>query len=280
MLGLFLWVIFVALIPNGSICLASSLRPIELTEKFDAQGKILQDKHRREIDELSKTLKVVEERASKTRGAFDRYYITLCSPAFMKYQQDYNKMIEPLKIKQADEIWALQQEYFSNLMKQEHFAATIARSSPVTIYRNLMSVLSGTDMGNFEHFAKCVKAYKNQVVEYIRTETKNFSLPSYFTTCKEGDWEEHEEMYKRYEEKLTQNKTERVKASETYKQWKAKKINQAPSIISKDFPRFTYHTQNLLTGIQTMGIDLVLLIFIALLLFVLSFVAFLKYDVR
>jgi len=228
---------------------------------------------------LSKTLKVVGKRSSMKRGAFNRYYITLCSPTFMESQLKYNKIIEPLTIKHADEIWELQQGYFSNLMKQKHLAATIARSSPVTIYRNLISVLSGTDLGNFEHFTKCVKAYKNQVVEYIRTNTDNFSLSSYFTPCKEGDWEEYEEMSKRREAQI-QNEAERVKASQAYKKWREKKIEQAPSVISQDFPKFMFKTQNLLTGIHAVATDLALLIFITALFFVLSFVAFLKYDVR
>jgi ABC-type transport system involved in multi-copper enzyme maturation permease subunit len=279
MLGLFLWVIFVALIPNGSIYLASSLRPIELTEKFDAQVEALDDKHSREIDELSETLTVVGKGSSMTRGAFNRYYITVCSPTFMESQLKYNKIIEPLKIKHADEIWELQQRYFSNLMKQKHLTAKIARSSPVTIYRNLMSVLSGTDLGNFEHFTKCVKAYKNQIVEYIRAETKNFSLSSYFTPCQKGDWEEMIEMNKRREAQI-QNEAERVKASQAYKKWIEKKIEQAPSVISQDFPKFMFKTQNLLTGIHVVATDFALLVFIAALFFVLSFIAFLKYDVR
>jgi ABC-type transport system involved in multi-copper enzyme maturation permease subunit len=278
-LGLFLWIIFVALIPNASIYLATSLRPIESTEKVDAQLKALRDKHEREIGGLSKTLTVFKG-CLITRGAFNHFYIIACSPAYMESQRKHNKIIEPFKIKQADEIWELQQVYFSNLIKQKHLADTIARSSPVTIYKDLMSVLSGTDLCNFEHFAKCVRGYKNQVVEYIRAETKNFSLPSYFTPCKEGHWEEYREMHKRYEEAQTQNKAERVKASEAYHEWKEKKIEQTPSIISQDFPKFMFKTQNLLTGIHAVATGLALLIFVAALFFGLSFVAFLKYDVR
>ena len=276
--GLFLWIIFVALIPNGSIYLASSLRPIELTEKYDAQLKALRNKHEREIGGLSKT-RTVFKGCLITRGAFNHFYIVACSPSYMESQRKHHKIIEPFKIKQADEIWELQQGYFSNLIKQKHLADAIARSSPVTIYKNLMSVLSGTDLGNFEHFTKCVRAYKNQIVGYIRTNTDNFSLSSYFTPCKEGDWEEYEEMSKRREAQ-TQNKAERVKASQAYKKWKEKKIEQIPSVISQDFPKFTFKIQNLLTGIHAIATDLALLIFIAALFFVLSLVAFLKSDVR
>jgi len=277
-LGLFLWIIFVALIPNASIYLASSLRPIELTEKYDAQLKALRNKHEREIGGLSKT-RTAFKGCLITRGAFNHFYIVACSPSYMESQRKHHKMIEPFKIKQADEIWELQQVYFNNLIKQKHLADAIARSSPVTIYKNLMSVLSGTDLGNFEHFTKCVKTYKNQIVGYIRTNTDNFSLSSYFTPCKEGDWEEYEEMSKRREAQ-TQNKAERVKASQAYKKWKDKKIEQTPSVISQDFPKFTFKIQNLLTGIHVVATDLALLIFVAALFFVLSFVAFLKYDVR
>ncbi len=116
-------------------------------------------------------------------------------------------------------------------------------------------------------------------MEEIRTNKDTFSLSSYLTPCKEGDWEEYEEMSKRREAQI-QNEAERVKASEAYQKWEEEKIEQTPSVISQDFPKFTFKIQNLLTSIYVAATDFALLIFIAALFFALSFVAFLKYDVR
>ncbi len=45
-----------------------------------------------------------------------------------------------------------------------------------------------------------VKMHTNEVIEYIRSKTHNFSLPSYFTPSKEGDYEKEE--HKKLEQSL------------------------------------------------------------------------------
>ena len=61
-----------------------------------------------------------------------------------------------------------------------------------------MSVLAGTDFGNTEYFKSNVKNYRNEVIDYIRTKTENFTATSYFTPCKDGTWGEFMSVAKPY----------------------------------------------------------------------------------
>ncbi len=92
----------------------------------------------------------------------------------------------------------------------------------------------------------------NMARDYIRSKTDNFSLPSYFTPSKEGDYEKGEH----------------------------KKLEQTPSLNLQDFPRFSCGSEILIKVLPRASTHILLLIFINAFFFSLSFVAFLKYDVR
>ena len=277
MFGLFFWVVFVILIPNGSVYLASQLRPIESPEKFDAEVKTLVEKREGEISELKKTLKGGGSQ-SKALGAFGQMYVLICNKGFMERRQKELAFTEPLQIKYADKVFKVHQRYLNNLMQQKYLADGIARISPVILYENLMSALSGADLGSFEYFTDTVKAYRNQVIEYIRSKTENFSSPSYFTTSKEEDWNELAKMYLPCMQAQTEG--ERMKAMETFKKWYDQKAEETPSIGLVDFPKFTYQREGVVKGLQRVFLDSPLLIFANVLFFALSSVAFLRYDVR
>jgi len=119
-----------------------------------------------------------------------------------------------------------------------------------------MSALSGTNLASFEHFRNQVKLHKDEVIQYIRSKTDNFSLPSYFTQCKEEDYEEG-------------------------KKWDYRKLLEQTSPLNlQDLPRFRYGPEILIKVIPRATAHILLLVFINALFFTLSFVAFLKYDVR
>ncbi len=254
-LGLFAWVVFVVVIPNGSVYLANYLRPIEAKEKMDAQVRDLREQANNEIQDLTKTLRTGGNQGF-AMGAFRGIFIVYCEKALMDdYKKEYT-LSEPVKLKCADKIFEVQQQYLSGLMKQKHLARTIAQISPITLYESLMSALAGTDLASFEHFRNRVKLHTNEVIEYIRSETDNFSLPSYFTQCKEEDYEEG-------------------------KKWDYDKLLEQSSPLNlQDLPRFSCGPERLTKALPRITTHILLLVFINAIFFTLSFVAFLKYDVR
>ncbi|MBA7693874.1 hypothetical protein ES703_102470 [subsurface metagenome] len=254
-LGLFVWVVFAVVIPNGSVYLANYLRPTEAREKMDAKVRELREQAINEIQDLTKTLRTGGNQGM-AMGAFRGIFIVFCEKALMDdYKRKYT-LSEPVKIKCADRIFEVQQQYLGGLMKQKHLASTIAQISPITLYESLMSALAGTDLANIEHFRSRVKLHTNEVIEYIRSKTDNFSLPSYFTQCKEEDYEEG-------------------------KKWDYDKLLEQTSPLNlQDLPRFSCGPEKLTKALPRAIPHILLLVFINALFFTLSFVAFLKYDVR
>ena len=254
-LGLFVWVVFAVVIPNGSVYLANYLRPTETKEKMDAEVRALRAERNNKIDDLTKTLRTGGNQGM-AMGAFRGIFIVYCEKALMDdYKKKYT-LSEPVKIKYANRIFEVQQQYLGGLLKQKYLARTIAQISPITVYESLMSSLSGTDLASFGHFRNRVKLHTNEVIGYIRSKTDNFSLSSYFTQCKEED-------------------------SEEGKKWDYHKIlEQTFPLNLQDLPRFSGGPERLTKALPRVTTHILLLVFINALFFTLSFVAFLKYDVR
>ncbi len=276
--GLFLWLLFAAIFPSASAYIASQLKPIESAEEFSGKLKAVADKRDSEINELTKDIKGGGSE-SDAPGAFGHIYVMVCDKNFMDYHRKRYSIMEPTKIKYIDKVSDVKETHLNDLVRQKQFADNIARSSPIVLYENLMSVLAGTDFGNFEHFKSNVRTYRNEVADYIRSKTGNFASTSYFTPCKEGDYETLMGVYYKpiMEARDKEKKAALYRAATMrYEQM----IKETPSLDLRDFPKFTYQprsvTESLQQAIPTVG----LLIFASILFFSLSFVAFLKYDVR
>lgn len=253
--GLFVWIVFTVVIPNGSVYLANYLRPTEAREKMDAQIEALKKEANDKIDKFTKTLRTGGNQGM-AMGAFRGIFIVYCEKALMDdYKKEYT-FSEPVKIRCADRIFEVQKQYLDGLNKQKYLASTISQISPVTVYESLMSALAGTDLASFEHYRNRIKLHSDNVIEYIRLKTNNFSLPSYFTQFSEKNYEGE-------------------------KKWDYQKIlKQTTPINLQDLPRFTYGHESFVRTLHRTISPILLLIFVNIFFFILSFVAFLKYDIR
>ncbi len=76
-----------------------------------------------------------------------------------------------------------------------------------------------------------------------------------------------------------QNEAEKKKANEAYRKWVKDTIARQPTLGLQDLPGFS-HRSSVLSGLRRAALDLGLLMFINVLFLALSFVAFVRYDVR
>jgi hypothetical protein len=155
----------------------------------------------------------------------------------------------PINIKYADRYAEVKFGYFRGLFEQTNFADNISRISPISLYENTMSALAGTDITSVTQFIDAVKAYRKDVIEYIRVRTNNFSSPIFFTPCTK------EEMKTRPKE------------------------DDATPLDLRDLPRFS-HRADIAGSLRRVIPDLAFLIFGNVLFFALAFLAFSRYDVR
>ena len=275
--GLFLWLFFAAIFPNASTYIASQLKPIESAEEFDGKLKVVTDNRDGEINELTKDIKGGGNQ-SQAPGAFNKIYDIVCDRNFREYHQKRYRAMEPIKIKYIDKMLNVKEMHQKDLIKQKQLADNIACGSPIILYESLMSVLAGTDFGNIERFKGNVKVYRNEVVDYIRAKTESFTTTSYFTPCKEGAWGEFMSVAKPYLE--SKDAAIAGKAMEVLVERYNQMIKETPSLDLHDFPKFTYKPLNVTESFQQAIPVLMLLIFASILFFLLSYIAFLKYDIR
>jgi len=180
-------------------------------------------------------------------------------------------------IKCADKTWEIENGYLNDLLRQKELAENVSRISPISLYGNVMSAISGSDFAGFQSFIDGAKTYRNQVFEYIRTKTDNLTSPSYFTACTEEEMREYEERRNKVNNAL--DEAEKKKAWEAFVKWVKDTIARQPALGLHDLPRFNYQS-SVLSGLRRAALDLGLLMFINVLFLALSFIAFVRYDVR
>jgi hypothetical protein len=282
MLGLFFWVVFTVIIPNGAVRLATHIRPLEPKEKMN-----------RQIEALTKDLKDEQEQTwpqlegltrgviSGSEGAFGgRGYVRAISKSEVEYRVKRFTLQDSLRIKYADKFWEVKHRYISDLFKQKLLADNLSRISPVFLYENVISALAGSDATSSQYFVDRAKIYRNNIIEYTRSKTNNFSLPSYFTPCSEEDMKECERLYASVQKaRKAGNKAEQEVAYDVFDKWLSRITAAQPSLDLRDMPQFVCRPA-IKGDLQKVILDLGLLVFINVLFFTLSFIAFLRYDVR
>jgi len=253
--GLFMWIIFVAVIPNGSVYLATQILPVEAEDKVNEQIALLRrDAQREFIREFRNSGRSFQPGSSRNdksgKGGFGHGYVRSCNKAFMENNLIQYGIGVPIEIKYADKYSEVEYGRLRSLFEQTRLADNLSRISPIFLYENVMSALAGTDMASFRYFIDAVKPHRNDIIEYMRSRTDNFSSSSFFTPC-------------------TMEETEMSPIVD----------DDAPPLDLRDLPRFVYKA-DIIGSLRRVIPDLALLVFGNVLFFALAFVAFLRYDVR
>jgi len=274
-LGLFLWILFAVVIPNGSVYLGAELHPVEPREKIDGQLMALRQEW---ISELNKGAPEFPEYVSESgnQDAFGQGYSRLINKAGIDYYRRRNRLEYPLRITYADKYWEVERSYLNSLCEQKNLADNLSQISPISLYERVMSTLAGTDMAAFQRFMDGVRTHRTEIVEYVRSKTEGFSSPSFFTRCTEEEIAQYEKFY--VQEELAQNEAEITKLRQARKAW-FKALADPPDLDLQDCPRFTA-VPGALGNLRSAIPDLTLLIFANILFFAIAFAAFVRYDVR
>lgn len=265
LLTLFFWMFFIVVVPNASHHLTTFIRPLGPTEAIDERLKEIREKQRKESQELEKQVPYKGEVIDIDEGMGRSYAI--CDQEAIEARQKRNAVLKPLSIRHAEERWKVQHTSIEDLFKQKRLADVILLASPISLYGAVTSALAGTDASSCQDFVKAAREYRQEVINYIRSKTDNFSLPCFFTPFSAVDTE----TIKKYNDPKTN--------AREIEKWKEIKMAQAEPINFDDFPVFTWKPDIAAAVIRIIP-NLSALFVINILLFVLSFVAFLKYDVR
>lgn len=154
---LFIWVIFVTIIPKVSVLAATQIQPIpsihEITAKKDAflqqvQGgaqKIIQDWMKANAPKTGEDPKVFQEKFRKYLG---------------DYQQDATNKIDANNA-------ALERDYQTRKRSQERLAINLSRISPASALMFSTMSLARTGLDEHERFLTSIRAYKPIFTKWI-----------------------------------------------------------------------------------------------------------------
>jgi ABC-type transport system involved in multi-copper enzyme maturation permease subunit len=265
LLTLFFWMFFIIVIPNVSLHLATFMRPLEPEDASEKRLQEIRKRQQKERRELEKQIPVRGEIVDIDEG-IGRFYV-ICDQEGIESRQKRHAALAPLRIKQAEQQWKVEHAYVENLFEQRQLADTFSWISPISLYGAVTSTLAGTDVSSCQDFVKAARGYRQEVIDYIRSKTNNFSLACFFTPFNAVDTN----IIKQYNNPTTD-------AEEVQKLIEIKRA-QAKSLNLEDFPHFVWKP-DVAAAITRIIPSLSVLVILNVLLFVLSFVAFMKYDVR
>jgi len=255
---LFIWVLFLLVVPNGSAYLANRIRPIESREKIDSQVQELWRRYQNEYGDFYSRNpwpnNAIQSDASDPWGGYHAF----ATKDLILFKQKRYAFGEPLRIKYADRAYQTERSYLEGMMRQKKLTEFISRASPISIYENLINGLSRTDVPSFESFAGQLREYRQQIIDYLYSQ-EAFSSTRYFAAVKKEYFSDD--------------------SQDGYGELRKKYSDTSPLDVS-GVPLFHYQPEDVTATAKRILPDAVLLCFVSILFFMCAFAAFLRCDVR
>jgi len=287
---LFFWVFFVFIVPNLAIYMAESLKKVQ---SYDNLQYVLQDldkEFQNKCDEYSKTLDAPDWRMNwnMDRNTDGRIIVSGNTKSMMEHYKKKHEFTEPLRIDYADKKWGLQKAYLDDLDEQRNFADMISLISPSEVFRLVSASLCRTDVTSHYRFMDRVRRYRDEFIDFFR-DRKIFSSFIYFTPQPPDTFMTADEIvrirtggeFNTFDEFREWLKTHTV----TFVALRKVEIpgtihSEYPYLVLSDVPVFQWQSSNILADLMQVFIKVAALIIVSIILFYLSFLSFLRYDVR
>jgi len=290
---LFLWVFFVFLVPNlASYAAESFVR----AQPRDNLTRVLADMDKVRDEEISARAKSLPkpdwDMNWYSNGGADGYIENYgCSKSYFEWYRARAILSEPIRLDTADKKWAPQKSYLDSLNRQARAAETIAMISPAGVLRRIASALCGTDRRAHKADMDRTHEYRETFIRYLKGKDI-FASFRWFTPTPP-------ETFRTADELIDLRSGGRFKALPEYESWRVEqkdfraqfevlrkvkvpgdKPDDFPFIDLSDLPRPPPRPASLRLGLEGSVAGIGLLLVEAIFLFYLSYVAFLRYDVR
>lgn len=288
---LFFWVFFVFIVPNLAVYMAESLKKVQ---SYDNLQYVLQDLNKefqKKCGEYSKTLEPPDwgMNWNHNRLPDGGRILAGCTKSKMEHWRKQYVFSEPLRIDYADKKWRLQKAYLDDLDEQRNLAEMISLISPSEVFRLVSASLCHTDVASHYRFIGMTRRYRDEFIDFYR-DRKIFSSFIYFTPQPPETFMTADEIVKIRtggEFNTLQKYFEWAKAHN----WSFAPLRRVqipgterweyPFLDLSDVPMFQRQTENIVAGLKQVFIKKVAgLIIVSVVFFYLSFLSFLRYDVR
>jgi ABC-type transport system involved in multi-copper enzyme maturation permease subunit len=283
---LIVWVIFLFIIPNIASYSAKSFIRVGSSENLEYDINSVEKEFRKKQDEFS--LKQQEPDWGATSyywGGDDGFkLIGEATKSLMERERRINEYCEPLRIQYADKKWPFREQYLHELEKQQKLEKYLSFFSPSEIFKESASALCGTNYESHNNFLKQARNYRELLIDYY-SKNKLFSSFSYFT-------QSDPELFMTADELVNYRSNGQCKTLNEFNtkfngDWKYLIKNSPNSNVFEwkpmdmsALPQFEYRSVNVMTDVSNSLLYIGILLGIAIILFYLSFLSFIQYDVR
>jgi ABC-type transport system involved in multi-copper enzyme maturation permease subunit len=249
-ISLFIWVIFVLVVPKVSSMIARVVYPIKAHQIVTIEKQMVKSSIEKEFDNKRKTLMegiLVDNGLDPQNVPF---FSMSENPAVMKSLKQYDEEVIPLETEYRERISnavkKIEQDYQNKKNTQTAISINLARISPICSFTHIVSEISGTGTGEIENFTKNAQQFQQQVADEIYN---NYSYKKYlFGGMGIGMANKKDEGFD--EKKIA-----------------------VPHLVN-------YKHITLTQALRLSWVDILILLLFGILLFAASFVSFLRYDVR
>jgi len=287
---LFIWVFFVFIIPNLSVYIAESFIKVQSQDNLQYALDDLDKEYRNKCSEYAETLEEPDwgMHWNNMTGSDGQRALYGSSKSLMEYYRHLHEFTEPLRIDYADKKWAFQKAYLDELDRQKILAETISLVSPSELFRLVCSAICRTDVSSHYRFMNRARLYREEFIDYLKGK-KIFSSFLYFTR-------QPPETFKTADEIVRIRSGGKFKNLQEYSEWaRANNWTFAPLrkvdipgtnsgaysyLDLSDVPTFHWQSSDIFIDLRNVTLKISALILISIFLFYLSFISFIKYDVR
>lgn len=275
---LFIWVIFVIIIPPKAIYIAKQITQVSDKTVVDDRAKALRDEWRREIYKYAEIHPrpfydgdLIRGRSVMSGGIPYAYRLWYAPREYVQWMLDGSIYGHNLRMEYEERIYNLYKDYQAQLKKQVTTASIISMLSPSWIFTRASSSISGTGEENYLRFLDQAQTYRQEIIEYMKSKE---ALSSYklITRKPVETFLTRDELIKIRD---TQGMTELENIIGSGNVW-----TNAKRLDFSDMPKFIFKQQSLSDSIISAIIEIFILIFLNILFFSLAWIGFLRADVR
>jgi ABC-type transport system involved in multi-copper enzyme maturation permease subunit len=289
-LCLFAWVLFVFIIPNLSVYAAQSLIKVESQDNLRAGLNELDREFEKKLAAYRKELGMNRLIGFGYNGRRSDGRLELAGQTreFMEAQKKFCEYSEPLRIDYAEKKWSLEKKYLDKLDFQRRWAEALALVSPSELFRLTASMLCRTDAQSHYRFLATVGEYRDAIISFYQGKSL-FASYAYFTRQPPETFMPAET----YASLLTGGRAK--SAAELFALLGSHDFDPStlvpirtpesdakayPPLGLSNVPSFRWTPPPMGQELRKIMVKLSSMVFAGIVLFSLSFVSFLRYDVR
>ena len=292
-LCLFLWVLFVFLVPNAAANFAESFVRTDSRDNLDRVLSSLDEEFEEKTGQAQKAAGLPEGRGGWWMSWSDDGGLEIYGNSGADFDIDRRRseISEPLRLQYADKRWALEQAYLASLARQARAAERLSFVSPAGVFRTIASALCATDLGAHENTLDRTRRYRETFVRWLEGKSI-FSSFRWFTPTPPESFRTGDQLielrtggeFKTEREYWDWHARQKDKWAAWQKMGKVKvkgdESGDFPYLDLADMPRFPAVPLRLFSGLRESVLEAGLLLVEIVFLFGLGYAAFLRFDVR